>query len=148
MSNEDSSKADLKERLEERYTLTVEAICFAPNIKLNITSLFGECVLVIDYNMKLELGKRSREIQRDWYGKTGLLLHGCYVVAILGQHKRSSEVLDLWCDDTKQDAFFTHRGHFQDSLYTYFWVCRHCVFASEIIIFKLCYIYHLFFEFQ
>ena len=31
--------------------------------------------------MKLELGKRRREIQRDWYGKRGISLHGFYVVA-------------------------------------------------------------------
>ena len=31
----------------------------------------GECVAVINYKMKLELSNRSREIQRDWYGKRG-----------------------------------------------------------------------------
>ena len=36
----------------------------------------GECVVVVDYKMKLELGKRTREIQRDWYGKRGISLHG------------------------------------------------------------------------
>ena len=54
--------------------------------------------MIIDYKMKLELGKRVREIQRDWYGKRGISLHGCYVIC---------EVRDLWSEDTKQDAFFT-----------------------------------------
>lgn len=67
----------------------------------------GECVVVVDYKMKLELGKRTREIQRDWYGKRGISLHGCYVVAQLGEGERSAEVIDLWSDDTKQDTWFT-----------------------------------------
>ena len=68
----------------------------------------GDCVKVIDYKMKLELGIRSRRFsETDWYGKRGLLLHGCYDVTRLGKHEQSSEVLDLWSDDTKQDAFFT-----------------------------------------
>ena len=62
--------------------------------------------MIIDYKMKLELGKRTREIQRDWYGKRGISLHGCYVIAQVGETK-SSEVFDLWSEDTKQDAFFT-----------------------------------------
>ena len=33
----------------------------------------GECVMIIDYKMKLELGKQTREIQRDWYGKRGII---------------------------------------------------------------------------
>ena len=64
-------------------------------------------MVVIDYKMKLELGKRVREIQRDWYGKRRISLHGCYVVAQIAENQRSSEVLDLWSEDTKQDAFFT-----------------------------------------
>lgn len=36
----------------------------------------GECVVVVDYKMKLELGKWTREIQRDWYGKRGISLTG------------------------------------------------------------------------
>ena len=31
----------------------------------------GEAVVVVDYKMKLELGVRKREIQRDWYGLFG-----------------------------------------------------------------------------
>lgn len=67
----------------------------------------GECVMIIDYKMKLELGKRTREIQRDWYGKRGISLHGCYVIAQVAENEKSSEVFDLWSEDTKQDAFFT-----------------------------------------
>ena len=63
--------------------------------------------MVIDNKMKLELSKRVREIQRDWYGKWGISLHGCYVVAQVDENQRSSEVFDLWSEDTKQDAFFT-----------------------------------------
>ena len=62
----------------------------------------GECVMIIDYKMKLELGKRTREIQRDWYGKRGISLHGCYVIAKVSENEKNSEVFD-----TKQDAFFT-----------------------------------------
>ena len=115
LSNEDSSKADLKERLEDKLKVHFDYLGhllrtkhqgeYYQFVQKNLKP--GECVVVIDYKMKLELGKRSREIQRDWYGKRGLSLHGCYVVARLGEQERSSEVLDLWSDDTKQDAFFT-----------------------------------------
>lgn len=67
----------------------------------------GECVVVVDYKMKLELGKRTREIQRDWYGKRGISLHGFYVVAQLGEGGKTAEVIDLWSEDTKQDTWFT-----------------------------------------
>lgn len=67
----------------------------------------GECVMIIDYKMKLEMGKRTREIQRDWYGKRGISLHGCYVIAQVTENEKSSEVFDVWSEDTKQDAFFT-----------------------------------------
>ena len=89
--------------------------------------------MVIDYKMKLELGKRIREIQRDWYGEWGISLHGCYLVAQVDENQRSSEVCDLWSEDTKQDAFFTQsalepafpgwKGSFLDTLYTSFLVC-------------------------
>ena len=49
----------------------------------------------------------TREIQRDWYGKTGISLHGCYIVAQIGENEKSCDVYDLWSEDTKQDAFFT-----------------------------------------
>jgi len=116
LSNEDSSKADLKKRLEEKSKVHFDylghLLCIKHQgecyqfVQKNLRP--GDCVVkVIDYKMKLELGKRSREIQRDWYGQRGLSLHGCYDVTRLGKHEQSSEVLDLWSDDTKQDAFFT-----------------------------------------
>lgn len=54
--------------------------------------------------MKLELGMRSQEIQRDWYGKHSISLHGFYVTAQLAVRGRRVEVLDLWCEYTKQGA--------------------------------------------
>lgn len=38
-------------------------------------------MVVIDYKMKLELGIHAREVQRDWYGKCSISLHGFYVIA-------------------------------------------------------------------
>lgn len=115
LSNEDSLKAEFKSRLDEKLKVHFDYLGhllrtkhqgeYYKFVQKNLKP--GECVVVIDYKMKLELGKRSREIQRDWYGKRGLSLHGCYVVARVGENERSSEVLDLWSDDTKQDAFFT-----------------------------------------
>ena len=64
-------------------------------------------MVVIDYKMKLELGVRTRENQRQWYGKRGLFLHGCYIVAKNPDQQKVHEVLDLWCEDTKQDSWFT-----------------------------------------
>ena len=64
----------------------------------------GECVVVVDYKMKLQLGKRTRENQRDWYGKRGISLHGFYVIAQVLPGQRSAEVIDLWSEDTKQDT--------------------------------------------
>ena len=57
--------------------------------------------------MKLELGKYSRETQRQFYGKRGLSLHGFYVIAKTEEGNRESGVVDLWCEDTKQDSWFT-----------------------------------------
>ena len=67
----------------------------------------GECLVIVDYKMKLELGIRSREIKRDWYGKQGLSLHGLLVVAQIGEKEKRTEVIDLWSEDTKQDAWFS-----------------------------------------
>lgn len=67
----------------------------------------GEAIVIMDYKMKLELSMRSREIQREWYGKRGISLHGFYVIAQVAVDERRVEVLDLWCEDTKQDAWFT-----------------------------------------
>ena len=57
--------------------------------------------------MKLELGMHAREIQRDCYGKNGISLHGFYVIAQIAVDDRRIEVLDLWSEDTKQDAWFS-----------------------------------------
>ena len=70
----------------------------------------GEAVIIIDYKMKLELCIHSREIQRDWYGKRGISIHGFYVIAKLNNGDKKIEVLDLWSDDTKQDAWFTQNA--------------------------------------
>ena len=67
----------------------------------------GELVVIIDYKMKLELGKYSRETQRQFYGKRGLSLHGFYVIAKTQEGNREAGVVDLWCEDTKQDSWFT-----------------------------------------
>lgn len=67
----------------------------------------GESLVIVDYKMKLELGMHARKIQRDWYGKRGVSLHGFYVIAQVGPGERRIEVLDVWSEDTKQDAWFT-----------------------------------------
>lgn len=64
-------------------------------------------MVIVDYKMKLELGMHAREIQQDWYGKRGISLHGFYVIAQVGPGERRIEVLDVWSEDTKQDAWFT-----------------------------------------
>jgi len=67
----------------------------------------GEAVVIIDYKMKIELGMHLREIQWDWYGKRGISLYGFFVVVQTSEQQRKIEVLDLWSDDTKKDAWFT-----------------------------------------
>ncbi|KXJ08966.1 hypothetical protein AC249_AIPGENE7869 [Exaiptasia diaphana] len=67
----------------------------------------GELVVIIDYKMKLELGKRLRENQREWFGKRGVSIHGFFVMAKIATGDTRIEVVDLWSDDTKQDAWFT-----------------------------------------
>ena len=57
--------------------------------------------------MKLDLGKYSRETQRQFYGKRGLSLHFFFVIAKTEEGSRESGVVDLWCEDTKQDGWFT-----------------------------------------
>lgn len=113
--SDESAKSDLNVRLQELFKVHYDYLAHLLRTKhqgdyykyvlKNLKP--GECVMVIDYKMKLELGKRVREIQRDWYGKRGISLHGCYVVAQVAENERNSEVLDLWSEDTKQDAFFT-----------------------------------------
>ena len=70
----------------------------------------GEAVVIVDYKMKLELGVRSREAQRDWYGKRGISLHGFLVIAQISEDKKVTEVIDLWSEDTKQDAWFSQNA--------------------------------------
>ena len=41
----------------------------------------GEVAVIIDYKMKIELGQRVRENQREWFGKRGISLHGFFVIA-------------------------------------------------------------------
>lgn len=41
----------------------------------------GEIALIMDYKMKVELGLRTRENQREWYGKRGISLHGFLIIA-------------------------------------------------------------------
>ena len=53
----------------------------------------GEAVIIVDYKMKLELGMHAREIQRDWYGKRGVSLHGFCVIAQVGPGEKRIEVL-------------------------------------------------------
>lgn len=67
----------------------------------------GQAVILTDYKMKLEFGMHSREIQRNWYGRNGISLHVFHVTAQVSDSERHIEVLDLWSEDTKQDAWFT-----------------------------------------
>ena len=62
---------------------------------------------VVDYKMKLELNVRTRKIQGDWYGKRGISLHGFLAIAQVSETERRTEVIDLWSEDTKQDAWFS-----------------------------------------
>ena len=64
-------------------------------------------MVIVDYKMKLELGMYAREIQRDWYGKRAVSLHGFYVIAQVGPGEKRTEVLDVRREDTKLDAWFT-----------------------------------------
>ena len=70
----------------------------------------GECVMVIDYKVKLELGKRVREIQRDWYGKRGISLHGCYVVAQVDGHEGHEAGCFLYSERTGCLLFLAGKG--------------------------------------
>ena len=64
-------------------------------------------MVIIDYKMKLDLGVRLREIQRDWYGKRGISLHGLLAIAQVDENKKVCEVLDVWREDTKLDSWFS-----------------------------------------
>ena len=63
----------------------------------------GDVIVIVDYKMKLELGVRLHECQKDWYGKRGISLHGLLVIAQVDENAKVCEVLDLWSEDTKQD---------------------------------------------
>jgi len=39
----------------------------------------GEVVVIIHYKMKVELGLRTRQNQREWHGKRGISLHGFFL---------------------------------------------------------------------
>lgn len=61
----------------------------------------GEAVVIVYYKMKLELGVRTRETQRDWYGKWGISFYGFLVIAQISEDKKVTELIDLWSEDTK-----------------------------------------------
>ena len=111
----DRSECDrLKEELKEVMTSSVLYTSHllrtrhqGDNHKFVLNNLQPGEAVVIDYKMKLELGVRLREIQRDWYGKRGVSLHGLLAIAQVDENKKVSEVLDLWSEDTKQDSWFT-----------------------------------------
>lgn len=64
--------------------------------------------MIIDYKMKLELGKELEKIRETGTANNEFrCMHGCYARAQVGSNQRNSEVLDLWSEDTKHDAFFT-----------------------------------------
>lgn len=135
-----SEQARLKEELKEVMT---SSVLYASHLlrtkhqgnyhKFVLKNLQpGEVVVIIDYKMKLKLGVRLREIQRDWYGKRGISLHGLLAIAQVEENKKVSEVLDLWSEDTKQDSWFSQSAwmwglngcsrHSLDSEYIYFLV--------------------------
>ena len=45
--------------------------------------------------MNLELGVRNREIQRDWYRKRGISLHGFLAITQVTATERKTKVIDL-----------------------------------------------------
>ena len=67
----------------------------------------GDAVVIIEYKMKLELGVRLHECQRDWHGKRGISLHGLLVIAQVDANTKVSNILDLWSEDTEQDSWFS-----------------------------------------
>lgn len=67
----------------------------------------GDAVVIIEYEMKLELGVRLHECQRDRHGKRGISLHGLLVIAQVDANTKVSNILDLWSEDTEQDSWFS-----------------------------------------
>lgn len=53
-------------------------------------------MVIIDYKMKVELGMRVRENQREWYGKRGISLHGFFVIAQVNNLSIPILFLDLF----------------------------------------------------
>ena len=78
----------------------------------------GEIVVIIDYKMKVELGLRTRENQREWYGKRGISLHGFLVIAQVSHDKIHTNTL---CSALE---YYT-MGHPINPLY-----CRHTCMKS------------------
>ena len=52
--------------------------CYYCYVLTNLS--LGEIVLIMDYKMKVELGLRTHENQREWYGKRGISLHGFLII--------------------------------------------------------------------
>lgn len=73
-------KNDLQAQIKESAELHAKNVSHllrtrhqADNYKYVLNNLCpGEAAVIIDYKMKLELGVRTRGIQREWYGKRGM----------------------------------------------------------------------------
>ena len=110
-----SEQKRIKEVLEDAITMHVQYTSHllrtkhqAVYYKFILNNLQpGDAVVVVDYKMKLELGVRLRKNQRDWCGKRGISFHGFLVVAQVEEDKKTSEIIDLWSEDTKQDTWFS-----------------------------------------
>ena len=105
--------------------------------------------------MKLELGVRLRENQRQWYGKRRISLHRCYILARDADGEKVAEVMVLWYEDTKQSpgspkvlwmcVSRKSRGALKAFQYSYFLVnacksktpCLHSILYKNISCFVL-----------
>jgi len=74
----DQIASDYKEYLAH-IVRTKHQGCYYRYVLANLCP--GEIVLIMDYKMKVELGLRTHENQREWYGKRGISLHGFLVIA-------------------------------------------------------------------
>lgn len=78
-------KKDFDEILENHLEYVAHLVCtkhqsdYYSHVTTNLKP--GEIVIIIDYKMKPEMGKRLRENQREWYGKRGISIHGFFVMA-------------------------------------------------------------------
>lgn len=121
----DESKTELKPRLTELCGVHYDYLShllrtkhqgdYYKFVQKNLKP--GECVIIIDYKMKLELGKRTREIQRDWYGKRGISLHGSYVFAKVTENEKNSEVLSSMNSSLLSRFLFSS---FSSSIFAFF----------------------------